>query len=364
MRNFIVAAALAGSSFAGPLDNWTTTSDSNTPILRDIAFAGGKFVAVGDGFAVSADGKNWSYKPSIPGVASVMSVTYGNGRFVGVGANSALVSEDGTNWISRSISTVVGFGTVSFGNGKFVAVGASGIVAVSSDGEFWTTAKLDLGDLLNGTFGGGMFFCSSSTTSKEQVSTNGISWQQLDTPPLGDIVTLNGALYAALAQRTSIDGTNWTSTGNSLSFNLRGMSSMPGMLLGVDGFGLVWNSIDGTNWISRNTGITSGNLVSIAFGNGVVVAVGNTLTSKGLITTSGDVPPSSDVSLSLAFYPGVAVSGAVGRTYRIDAATSPDSASWKPVGQITLTKSPQNWFDEISPSEPKLFYRAVLLPLP
>jgi len=152
-------------------------------------------------------------------------------------------------------------------------------------------------------------------------------------------------LSLARTQRTSLTGTNWTHTGNATSFNLVSMSPMPGMLIGVDST-TVWNSIDGTNWISRATPNPGFQLNSVTFGHGLAVVVGATSAGKGYILSSGEIPAIDDPSLALDLYPGLAVSGAIGRTYRIESASTADASDWQSAGQITLTKSPQVWFDE------------------
>ncbi len=353
---------LVSTAIAGPLDTWTVRSDSTTPVLQDVVFGDGKFVAVGQGFSVSADGRNWSHKPPLVGIPNVTSVAFGNGRFVSVGGTSAFVSEDGTNWIVRGVSSVSGFNSITFGNGKFIAVGASGVIAISTDGEFWSTVRSEQGDLSFATYAGGMFFWSSLTSGKTHTSFDGFEWLEASPISLWDVATIGERFFSARNQQSSLSGTNWTQSGNGSSFTLVSMSSMPGMLIGVNN-GLVWNSVDGTNWISRATGLATANyLYGVAFGHGVAVAVGATPTGKGLIIASGEIPPPSTTSLSLAFYPGISVSGGIARTYRIDAADSPESANWDAVGQITLTKSPQIWFDENSLGQPKKFYRAILIP--
>jgi hypothetical protein len=63
--------------------------------------------------------------------------------------------------------------------------------------------------------------------------------------------------------------------------------------------------------------------------------------------------------LSLILYPGLRISGTVGRTYRIE--SSPDMNSWNPETTIMLTRTPYLWFDEGAVGQKK-FYRALLLP--
>src|SRR5262249_11124761 len=64
-------------------------------------------------------------------------------------------------------------------------------------------------------------------------------------------------------------------------------------------------------------------------------------------------------NLMLRMYPGLTITGFVGRSYRIE--SSPDMNTWSPVTTILLTSSPYLWFDQ-APSVQRKFYRAFLLP--
>ena len=64
-------------------------------------------------------------------------------------------------------------------------------------------------------------------------------------------------------------------------------------------------------------------------------------------------------NLQLNTYPGLQITGAVGRTYQIQ--TSPDMKSWTTRATLLLTASPTFWVDRNAVSGAK-FYRAVMLP--
>jgi hypothetical protein len=73
-------------------------------------------------------------------------------------------------------------------------------------------------------------------------------------------------------------------------------------------------------------------------------------------------PPSQVVlpaNLQLNTYPGLQITGTVGRTYQIQ--TSPDMNAWSTVTALLLTSSPYLWIDQ-NPVSGNKFYRAVLLP--
>ena len=67
----------------------------------------------------------------------------------------------------------------------------------------------------------------------------------------------------------------------------------------------------------------------------------------------------SPASLQLNTYPGLQITGTVGRTYQIQA--SPNMNTWNPVATLLLTSSPYLWIDQ-NPVSGNKFYRAVMLP--
>jgi hypothetical protein len=67
----------------------------------------------------------------------------------------------------------------------------------------------------------------------------------------------------------------------------------------------------------------------------------------------------SPASLQLATYPGLQITGMIGRTYQIQ--SSPNMNIWNPAGTLLLTSSPYLWIDQ-NPISGNKFYRAVMLP--
>ena len=67
----------------------------------------------------------------------------------------------------------------------------------------------------------------------------------------------------------------------------------------------------------------------------------------------------SSSSLALSLYPGLQITGTVGRTYQIQ--SSPDFTNWTAATTLLLTGSPYLWIDQNAIGQRK-FYRAYLLP--
>jgi hypothetical protein len=154
-------------------------------------------------------------------VGSLNAVAFGNGSFVTVG-DGILTSPDGNNWISQSAA----FGSltgVTCGNGRYVAVGLGKTILTSPDGTNWT--KQYSGDpdwvaldFLGVGYGNGMFVAVGSTPS--------------------------GRLTTAPVLRTSSGGENWV------------------------------------NHPSTGAGNFDFRLDSVAYGNGIFIATGNTGTTS------------------------------------------------------------------------------------
>jgi sugar lactone lactonase YvrE len=64
-------------------------------------------------------------------------------------------------------------------------------------------------------------------------------------------------------------------------------------------------------------------------------------------------------NLSIATYPGLMITGIVGRTYQVQ--VSPDASNWSVRANVLLPSSPYLWFDS-NPVAGNGFYRALLLP--
>jgi hypothetical protein len=77
------------------------------------------------------------------------------------------------------------------------------------------------------------------------------------------------------------------------------------------------------------------------------------------ITFNSQAKSISSASLGIATYPGLTITGVVGRTYEIQ--TSPDMNTWSTVATLLLNSNPYLWIDQNGVIGNK-FYRAVLLP--
>lgn len=115
------------------------------------------------------------------------------------------------------------------------------------------------------------------------------------------------------------------------------------------------------------TGYTNGagNLARFNGANGVCLAGGilyatdsNNQRIRNLTFNSASQPV-FPANLQLNTYPGLQITGTIGRSYQIEAST--DLATWNVVATVLLSSSPYLWIDP-NPVNGNKYYRALLLP--
>jgi hypothetical protein len=118
--------------------------------VDDIAYGGGKFVAVSGQAFYSADGVSWTESTTVDGYKTIdgypmYGIAYGGVKFVAVGyggqqeQSEAAYSVDGVSWTkvtNTTFSSRSAIRRIAYGGGKFVAVGDK--AAYSADGVTWT----------------------------------------------------------------------------------------------------------------------------------------------------------------------------------------------------------------------------------
>jgi hypothetical protein len=143
-------------------------------ILRKMTFAGGKFIAWGDGGkrVISTDGRSWQ---KLSSGSEWRSLTFGNGVFVAVGSNRQ-TSTDGITWTSAGSP---GGNWVVWTGKSFVYGGSDGNVYSSADGQTWQSGKGFMVPQENVAFGAGTFVSYGAT------SADGIKWLSSNVPSAG-----------------------------------------------------------------------------------------------------------------------------------------------------------------------------------
>jgi len=255
--------------------NWTSIFSPFDDSVHAIAYDGGKFIAVAEGMATSADGATWKGADvfGIFGWGSLAVVAYGNGRYVAGGndddyVNKIAASKDGAAWTAVTTkafdyvdaefghTVTAGIVGIAYGSGRFVAGGDMGKMAYSSDGTAWTA--VDVGGIFrDGTirsiaYGNGKFVAVGDV-GRMAYSSDGATWTAVADSKFGTsyihaIAYANGRFVAGGAEgktAVSTDGATWTAIDTGALFD----------------------------YISYGT-IEKGEIHAIAYGNGKFVAVG------------------------------------------------------------------------------------------
>ena len=204
-------------------------------------------------------------------------VAYGNGIFVAVSSGSGIMySTDGRTWNAVSIGEF--FNCVTYGNGKFVAI-ASSVIWISTDGREWTRQS---GNLPSDTswhcvaYGNGRFVAMAST-GISAYSTDGISWSVGSPIISGDwtAIIYTGSRFVAVGWRaiyTSENGSGWTNiTPVDYPDSWLSIAYGNGVLIASGGTYKLRSTDGGVTW--KQTPMPHTYYYGVTYANGVFVAV-------------------------------------------------------------------------------------------
>lgn len=161
--------------------NWTVAVVAGAASMFDVIYAGGKFVAVGNGGvgATSPDGATWTAQAT--GMAAAQSIAFGAGLYVAVGTGEEIFSSpDGATWTSRHAGADT-LSSVCFANGLFVAVGSNQKCFTSPDGIVWTPQTVGGFGSINAAGGGSGLFVVQTNISDLYTSPDGAVWTNVRT---------------------------------------------------------------------------------------------------------------------------------------------------------------------------------------
>jgi hypothetical protein len=264
---------------------WAAYPSGTEADLHVLIKGDGLFVAAGDSgvLLTSPNGVDWN-KRTAAYAHPLVSGAFGNGAYVLLGNDkTVLTSADGVSWSAQSIPSASGLNGCAFGEGRFLIVGDAGSIFDSPDGKVWTSrpkADFSFSTLVRGD---SVFVARDATYSYH--SKDGLSWTKGG--------GLNGLYPLSYAEKRFLspgpDGTMYSSSnGETWSRDTTGtrdqlycLSASAGKLL-ASGVKTTF-SPDGKKWETR-TFEKTGNLKSVAYGNGRYVAVG----SSGPVQLSAD----------------------------------------------------------------------------
>lgn len=197
-NSLFVAVDSAGgiATAADPAGPWTVQTSGSSVSFYAVAFANGRFVAVGIANAnvaiyTSPDAVAWSPRAITSFTATLKGVAYGNGVWIAVGVGGvAVISRDnGSTWIVSNVGTTGDLRAIAFGKGRFVTVGNK-FIGTSTSGNAWKPqgAPTDILAIASGPSGFAAVSYSYSTSS-----TDGENW----TTHTATTQLLNAVCYGA-----------------------------------------------------------------------------------------------------------------------------------------------------------------------
>ncbi len=288
-----------------PLTEWTQRGASVTSNpLNTVIYAGGRFVAAGDGSTVltSSDGITWTAATTPAGNNFYRALAHSGSRYVVVGPGpgptdrgAAAFSDDAVTWTAATLPANKGTMTgVAYGAGVFVAVGETGRIYTSADGTTWTDTVSPVTNTLVSVEYANNQFVVVGAAGRILTSSDGITWVNRTVSTantLGSLTFHDGAWYASAATVecfTSTDAFTWTriSTTGRPNTTTR-LISTSGVLLAATTNGSIAITEQPRNWVTHQiTTAASTTFVGATEGRGMLVLVG----SRGLIYTAASAP--------------------------------------------------------------------------
>lgn len=294
--------------------NWTVYN-SNTLLPQDLlrsslAFGNGEFVLMGHAVAsndplvifTSRDGEAWSLQ-EVPNIRALdfRALTSDGEKFVAVGAVGDMgISLDGQAWSIESGASRNNFRGVASGPNGYVASGNQGMIFVSADGAAWSpAASATTNNLHHLTYGNGLWVAVGDQGTII-TSPDALQWSLRSSPTNTDLFEVaygNGAFVAVGGNSfgsgsirglsnvilRSTNGLDWTLVSASAAYRLHGITFAQAKFIAVGEPGGIFTSEDGQAWQSRT--VDGQYLKSIAYGNGVYIAVGEAGPAEVFIST-------------------------------------------------------------------------------
>ncbi|MSU48169.1 MAG: PKD domain-containing protein [Opitutus sp.] len=240
---------------------WTPATIGNYLLtVRGIDASGASVVSAA--YPAFAGFTNWKWRNPTPTGAELRGAVRVDDKWWIVGGGGTLITlDDAGNFNPINFSTTQQLNAIAYANGRFV------IATTDLDGA----TKEDIGGLWT--------------------SPDGYSWTPFLTGAL-DSANLNTAIYAAdrwigLGTGgtivTSTDGINWPRSASGITQSITSVAFGNGLIVAVATGGQIVTSPNGQTWTPRTSGVTA-DLRGLTFANGTFVAVG----SGGAILTSAN----------------------------------------------------------------------------
>lgn len=313
------------------LTSYYTTGSGPDWIMTRMTFLNGKFLGVGlNGLTYSSvfssdDGINWTEHDLAPRSSSlffgIAAIEYSSGRYIVGGYSGVFSSLDAVSWKTEFTGPQTNLSAcVVQGGGRFVIPGHYGSIA-SNDGVTWPDALsgTDLRNTFTGkgcaVYGSGEYVAVEYGGAGTAWSTDGKTWTFDYAPGIIYGIAWDGSRFVGVGTMagagssqlpyafTSTDGKTWKTAG---PINISGTTIQFGAGQ-YEGGGftfenntyIAWGTTDNAAFIATSTNASAWNVVtsglpagmtvaSVAYGNGLYVAIGNKSDRSTVILTSSD----------------------------------------------------------------------------
>lgn len=305
--NGIFVAVGSGGTVATSSDGTTwTVRNVGAMTLTNIDYGNGKFIATvssnkGD-LMLSTDGIKWDFKSAVT-PANLRDIAYGGGWFVAVGSSGTrIASKDGETWTAIAVTDANdSYPKIVYGNDRFILMQHYGAVyrsqAVSSSAvpSSWTISRQAKGAGIESfnavTYANGKFLAVDGRNDFYTSSDNGASWVLTDKKSpqqVNKLIYADGRFlfignFGSLF--TSTDGLNWTDQIVGTRQSVLAVDFVDGKFIAQAAYDAVMTSVDGKVW-DRHVIPSALGVMDLAYGNGIYVIVewnGNTLVSTDAI---------------------------------------------------------------------------------
>jgi hypothetical protein len=344
---------------------WATTPPPSAFGMMGLAFAQDRFFSLGRYFPLqilsSPEGVTWtgSITSNEPALSALISLVFGNGRFVLLSRSQLASSEDGHDWTVMQLN--LSLNDLAFGNGQFAGVGPQGRILFSGNGLGWATANSRTTNGLNSVAFGQDSFVAVGERGTVLTSSNSVDWSSADSANGQTLLSVayGGGTFVAVGSAgtivTSPDGTTWTSTPSHSTQPLQKIVFGNDIFVAI-GSSDILLSANGVTW-TRNITRLSGAFLGAAFGNGKFLVMDSTkLWTLDLAPAILDPPMVTPNGIVLP------LTGVIGQTYRVQAASTLSPADWVDIGSVTNQQLTSHFIDTAANSAPHRFYRAVTAP--
>lgn len=262
--------------------HWKLGGDPTTADLRGVVHTPAGWFAVGDQSTVifSRDGIQWRVVAStMP--CSLLGLAAGRSGLVAVGGNGrVLLSPNGRAWRPVRRPTTEDLYSVARGRGSFVAVGAGGVVLRSRGGRVWRPRRSPVSLNLHTAFWTGREYLAGGDRGRVIASRDGRDWRRIPFPAFhsvrdfaGDGHSVIAAGAGTIARRPS-PGAGWELESAGFQHFQTGVAYGDGRYVIVGHNGQALSSADdGRTWEAGKSGVEV-NLDTVIWTGGAFLASG------------------------------------------------------------------------------------------